>query len=183
MLSLIIFTITGAPQGTVLSPFLFSLYTAECRHENDSCPIVKFADDTGLTGLIMVDDDSHYRQEIDRFVEWCDSNYLELNVSKTKEMIVDFRKEEHVLTEVKIKGKPVKRVDSYKYLGIVLDEKLSWKENTDYKCKRVQSRMYCLRKLRSFDVQQDLLQIFYTSIVTFGLKCWGGNITKTIGKG
>ena len=38
-------------------------------------------------------------------------------------MIVDFRKEEHVLTEVKIKGKPVERVDSYKYLGIVLDVK------------------------------------------------------------
>ena len=42
--------------------------------------------------------------------------------------------------------------------------------------------MYYLRKLRSFDVQQDLLQMFYTSIVrsimTFGLTCWGGNVTK-----
>jgi hypothetical protein len=97
-------------------------------------------------------------------------------------MIVDFRKEQHALSDIKIKGEPVERVDSYKYLGIVLDSKLSWKENTDHIFKRVQSRMYCLRKLRSFNVQQELLQMFYSSIVcsmmTFGLACWGGNVTK-----
>jgi hypothetical protein len=42
--------------------------------------------------------------------------------------------------------------------------------------------MHCLRKLRSFNVQQELLQMFYSSIVcsmmTFGLACWGGNVTK-----
>jgi hypothetical protein len=42
--------------------------------------------------------------------------------------------------------------------------------------------MYCLRKLISFNVQQELLQMFYSSIVcsmmTFGLACWGGKVTK-----
>ena len=62
---------TGAPQGAALSPFHFSLYTADCRSSHDSCPIDKFADGTGQTGLIMNDDDCHYRQDLDRFIEWC----------------------------------------------------------------------------------------------------------------
>ena len=49
-------TNTGAPQGTVLSPFLFSLYIANCRSQSENTPIVQFADDTGLTGLITNDD-------------------------------------------------------------------------------------------------------------------------------
>ena len=47
-------------------------------------------DDIGLTGQIAGDNDSCYRHEIDRFVDWCDQNYQQLNVGKTKEMVVDF---------------------------------------------------------------------------------------------
>ena len=67
---------TGAPQGSALSPFHFSLYTADCRSSHDSCPIDKFADGTGQTGLITNDDDSHYRQDLDRFIEWCQKSIL-----------------------------------------------------------------------------------------------------------
>ena len=51
----------------------------------------KFADNRGLTGLITNDDDPHYREEVDRFVDWCEKNYLILNIGKTKEMIMNFR--------------------------------------------------------------------------------------------
>ena len=78
------------PQGTVLSPFLFCLYIESCRNRSENTPIVEFADDTGLTGHIIDDDDSHYRQQIRDFVDLCDENYLQLHEKKTKEMIVDF---------------------------------------------------------------------------------------------
>ena len=39
-------TNTGAPQDTVLAPFLFVLYTVDCRSTDESCPLVEFADDT-----------------------------------------------------------------------------------------------------------------------------------------
>ena len=66
------YTNAGVPRGTMLSPCLFFLYTSDCRGQHENTPIVN-ADDTGLTGLILItdDDDSHYRQQIGSCVDWC----------------------------------------------------------------------------------------------------------------
>ena len=69
---------------------IFSLYSADYSF-HDSHITDKSADDTGLTELIMNDDNSPYQQEVDRFVDWCEKKYFVLNVGKTKEMIVNFR--------------------------------------------------------------------------------------------
>ena len=82
-LSSLLTTNTGAPRGCVLSPALFVLYTADCRSKEDGNVMVKFTDDTSLSGLIQ-EDDSSYRQAVEELIEWCDRNYLELNVSETK---------------------------------------------------------------------------------------------------
>ena len=57
---------TGLPLDTVLAPFLFSLCTSDCRSSNESCSIVKFADDAVFIGLICVDDSSKYVDEINK---------------------------------------------------------------------------------------------------------------------
>nr|KAG5714401.1 hypothetical protein BaRGS_006847 [Batillaria attramentaria] len=59
-----------------------------CSGENQFT--IKFADDTALVDL--TNSDSEYQQEVDRFVLWCQDNCLKLNVSKTREMVIDFRK-------------------------------------------------------------------------------------------
>jgi hypothetical protein len=59
---------------------------------HDSNTIIKFADDTTGLGLITGDDESAYREEVSDLAVWCWSNNLSLNISKTKELIMDYRK-------------------------------------------------------------------------------------------
>ena len=56
------------------------------------------------------------------------------------------------LCVVDIKGSAVARVESYKYVVIVLNNKLSWGDHVDFIVKKLNSRMYCLRKLNSFHI-------------------------------
>ena len=128
-----IHTNTGAPRGTVLAPFLFSLCTAGCSSSTDgSCSLVKFADDTELVGKICNDEDAPYHKQTENCVNWCDNNYLYLDVFKTKEMCFDFRNNQRCPKPVYIKEEAVERViGTYKYLGVVFDSKLNWKEKSN----------------------------------------------------
>ena len=75
----------------VLSPLLYSLYTHNCVAKHNSNTIIKFIDDATVVGLITDKNETAYR-EIRELALWCQNNNLSLNVSKKKEMIVDYRK-------------------------------------------------------------------------------------------
>jgi hypothetical protein len=91
---------TGAPQGCVVIPLLYSLFTHDYVAMHTSNSIIKFADDTTVVGLIT-NNDSSYREEVRALGEWCQENTLLLNVNKTKGLTVDFRKQqrEHPLSK------------------------------------------------------------------------------------
>ena len=175
---------TGVPQGTVLAPFLFTVYTYDIRSTSPHCSVVKFADDTALIGLVENDVDSMFVDQVNRFVEYCELNYLELNVSKTKEMIIDFRtKYRNSFAPLTIKGTAVERVSEYKYLGVVIDDELSWTGHIQNIEQRLRPRMYCLRKLNHFNVSPEILAMFYNAVIcsvwTYCMICWVGNTDKT----
>ena len=71
-------------------------------------------------------------------------------------MCIDFKKNQRCPKPVYIKREAVEKVDTYKYLGVVFDSKLIWKENINSMLKKVNLRMYCMRKLRSFPVNSDI---------------------------
>ncbi len=117
----------GAPQGCVLSPLLYSLYTHDCVSSHSSTSIITFADDTVVLGLINNNDEAAYLDEVERLTSWCQDNCLSLNVSKTKGLIVDFKKrQQRPYTPLMISGTPVERVSSFKYLGVNISEDLTW---------------------------------------------------------
>ena len=163
-LSSVSVTNTGAPQGCVLSPALFTTYTAACRTA-DPCNIqIKFADDTSLTGLIKSDEVS-YRTAVGELVDWCDRHYLQLNISKTEEMVIDFRRQPQPVEPLIIKNDAVRSVKTYKYLGTVIDDRLDWSQNIDVCIKKANQRLFFLRKLRQFKVSDTILKMFYQSVV------------------
>ncbi|MCJ8749354.1 hypothetical protein PDJAM_G00175360 [Pangasius djambal] len=131
------------------------------RHNTDSCVLLKFSGDSAILGLIS-DDDAEYRRLTQDFVDWCQPNHLLINVGKTKEMVVDFRRHRSAPSLVNIQGMDIERVDSYKYLGVHLNHKLDWTHNTDALYRKGQTRLYLLRRLRSFGVQGALLKTFMT---------------------
>ncbi|KAI3352575.1 hypothetical protein L3Q82_005511 [Scortum barcoo] len=174
---------TGAPQGCVLSPLLYSLFTHDCVATHSSNTIIKFAgDDTTVIGLITGDDETAYREEVRALTSWCQDNNLQLNVSKTKELIVDFRRrqrEEHA--PLSINGTTVERVNSFRFLGVHISEDLTWTHHTDFITKSARQRLFFLRRLRRLNMDSRLLCRFYRCtierILTGCITAWYSSCT------
>ncbi|KAI4900460.1 hypothetical protein NFI96_007343, partial [Prochilodus magdalenae] len=115
---------TGAPQGIVLSPFLFTLYTSDFKYNSESCHMQKFSDDTAIVTCVRGGQEAEYRNLVEDFVAWCHRNNLLLNTSETKEMVVDFRRARPLIQPVFIEGVEVDMVKTYRYLRLHLDERL-----------------------------------------------------------
>ncbi|KAK3529637.1 hypothetical protein QTP70_032513, partial [Hemibagrus guttatus] len=146
-------------------------------------PQYKFSDDSAIVGCVCDGNEQEYRDVIKDFADWCECNHLHLNTSKTKEMVIDFqRRRTPHHTPVTIQGLDIEFVDSFKYLGVHLNNRLDWLDNTHALYKKGQSRLHLLRRLGSFGVCRTLLRTFYDTVVVsailYAIVCWLGGSTQ-----
>ncbi len=105
-----------------------------------------------------------YQRSITYFGTWCDDNFLHLNISKTKELFVGSSKTQ-IHPSIDINGEMVERVQHFRYLGITLDDHLSFNQHILGMYKACQQRLTVLRKLKQLSVQPHLLLLLYRSII------------------
>ena len=93
-----------------------------------------FADDTflSLDSNNQNELNKKVNEEIKKVSRWLADNKLTLNVTKTKYMIFSNRKSPNTDFQIKIDNHCLERCTSYKYLGVLLDDKLNWKAHVDY---------------------------------------------------
>jgi hypothetical protein len=73
---------------------------------------------------------------------WCQDNNLSLNVIKTEEMIVDHRKKWTGHAPILIDGARVEQVESFKFLGVHITNKLTWSKHTKTVVKRARQKLF-----------------------------------------
>lgn len=78
---------------------------------------------------------------------WCRENNLLLNTTKTKELIIDFRRKGTNIRPLFIIGDCVERVSEFKFLGIHIEDNLTWSINTSSVIRKARQRLHFLRKL------------------------------------
>ncbi|KAL0160894.1 hypothetical protein M9458_044619, partial [Cirrhinus mrigala] len=160
-------------------PLFITLLTHNCTAKFSSNHIIKFADDTTVAGLISNNDETHYREEVAQLAEWCGVNNLSLNVSKTKEIVMDFRRNSVDHTPLTIHNSAVERVSSTKFLGVHITEDLTWTTNTMSLSKMAQQCLHFLRWLKRASLPPPILTTFYRgtieSVLTSCITVWYGN--------
>ena len=109
------------------------------------------------------------------------NHFFKMRLFKMQAKLIDPRNRPTCIYPSFVGDTAVEIVSKYKYLGTLIDDKLKWIDNTDAICKKGSQRMYFLRKLKHFNVDSTILNLFYTSVVqsvvTFSSVCWYNNLS------
>jgi hypothetical protein len=146
ILSTSVTTNTGTPQGSVLSPLLFSAYTNRIRSEQSNITILKYADDTCVIGCISDDNNlSTYFNEIKRVSNQCEELDLLLNPTKTQEMLFSTKRDKPQSPALDLNGVKIDLCDNVKYLGVLIDDKLRFSNHVTKVVSKASQRMFIIR--------------------------------------
>ena len=133
---------SGVPQGSVLGPLLFSIYinsVAEVPLSPQSRRVL-YADDASLYRPISrTEDFLAIQSDIDALKAWSDDHFLQLNPSKCKYMVLTkkrFPSENSGTLSLQLGGTTLEKVESFKYLGVLLKSDLSWSDHITGVCSK-----------------------------------------------
>ena len=137
-----------------------------CRSSRSNCSINMYADDTVLyfTSLCSPEIKKVVQDDLNRVAKWIECNKLILNHSKTKTMLFGSRQNLAKSPNfcIQLHGKILEKVRKFSYLGVFLDETLSWKDHVEYVSSKVSSRLGLLSRIRACLTRWKLLNKYIT---------------------
>ena len=175
----------GVPQGSILGPNLFSI------HINDLpsiCPsnttTVLFADDATIYVIgSTVPEISHTLSSVLKDCHnWMSSNNLQLNINKTKCMLIHQSKRQTRPPNVSLNNSQIDQVNSFKLLGCIINHHLSWDDHIQHITVKVTRSINLLRRMSWF-LPKKILLMFYKSYILPTLDycdtVWSSGFTAT----
>ena len=159
----------GVPQGSILGPIFFIIYVNDLlKTINTDVQILLYADDTVI---YFADYDpktacTTVEFALNEVYDWCQLNKLTINIKKTKHMFVTSRsftpREQYT---VKMGNVTLDNVTNYNYLGVIIDNSLTFSDFLKEKCDKINIRLYQLIKMRKFITSHIACTIYKQVIV------------------
>ena len=173
----------GVPQGSVLGPLLFLIYMNDMPNCLMTSHAILFADDTTLVASSRDPMQLYHDMnlDLDRLCNWFRSNKLSLNTSKTHYMEFFSLQNNTQCVKLEINDEVLVRKSTCKFLGVVLDERLTWSEHIKHIHSKLSGSLYALNRSKNFVPTKSLNTLYHSLVhthLTYGDLLWGGTFTS-----